>query len=115
VHGGLAQGIGQALSELHVFDQQGQVLTGSFMDYGVPRATSIPEVCLELVEDPTTGNPLRVKGAGESGITPATAMIFNAISHAIGEYENEIPMPATPLRVWNVLQTREQAQHNRET
>lgn len=105
VHGGLAQGIGQALSEgFHVDAQSGQVLSGSYMDYGVPRAGCIPELTLEFTEDPTVGNPLGVKGGGESGITPATAAIFNALADALNDYgREELAMPATPEVVWNFI------------
>jgi carbon-monoxide dehydrogenase large subunit len=105
VHGGLAQGIGQALSETCYLDREtGQVLTGSYMDYGMPRAGAIPPLNLELTEDPTHGNPLRVKGGGESGITPATATIFNALADALKEYGNEeLAMPATPKVVWEYI------------
>ncbi|WP_321899733.1 xanthine dehydrogenase family protein molybdopterin-binding subunit [Paraburkholderia heleia] len=105
VHGGLAQGIGQALSETCYLDREtGQVLTGSYMDYGMPRAGVIPALNLELTEDPTHGNPLRVKGGGESGITPATATIFNALADALKEFgTDELAMPATPKVVWEYI------------
>lgn len=105
VHGGLAQGIGQALSETCYLDREtGQVLTGSYMDYGMPRAGVIPTLNLELTEDPTHGNPLRVKGGGESGITPATATIFNALADALKEFgTDELAMPATPKVVWEYI------------
>ena len=72
------QGIGQALVEEVRYDTGGQVLTGSFMDYGVPRADLVPSFDIALTEDPTSGNPLRVKGGGEAGITPALAATFDA-------------------------------------
>lgn len=105
VHGGLAQGIGQALSETCYVDREtGQVLTGSYMDYGMPRAGVIPTLNLELTEDPTHGNPLRVKGGGESGITPATATIFNALADALQAFgTEELAMPATPKVVWEYI------------
>jgi aerobic carbon-monoxide dehydrogenase large subunit len=105
VHGGLAQGIGQALSETCYLDREtGQVLTGSYMDYGMPRAGVIPPLNLELTEDPTHGNPLRVKGGGESGITPATATIFNALADALKEFgSEELAMPATAKVVWEYI------------
>ncbi|CAB3755600.1 xanthine dehydrogenase family protein molybdopterin-binding subunit [Paraburkholderia humisilvae] len=105
VHGGLAQGIGQALSETCYVDREtGQVLTGSYMDYGMPRAGVVPPLRVELTEDPTHGNPLRVKGGGESGITPATATIFNALADALKEIGNEeLAMPATPKVVWEYI------------
>jgi carbon-monoxide dehydrogenase large subunit len=108
VHGGLAQGIGQALSEGYYIDPaNGQVLSGSYMDYGVPRAGSVPRLSIEFAEDPTEGNPLRVKGGGESGITPATAVIFNALADALGERGSELTMPATPAVVWHFLHPEE--------
>jgi carbon-monoxide dehydrogenase large subunit len=105
VHGGLAQGIGQALSEGYYVDRDsGQVMSGSYMDYGVPRAGRVPPVSLVFAEDPTAGNPLRVKGGGESGITPATAVIFNALADALGEdAPEELDMPATPAVIWNAI------------
>jgi carbon-monoxide dehydrogenase large subunit len=109
VHGGLAQGIGQALSEgYYVESGSGQVLSGSYMDYGVPRAGRVPRLTIELAEDPTLGNPLRVKGGGESGITPATAVIFNALADALGEgADEELEMPATPSVIWNHIHREE--------
>ncbi|OUL81810.1 xanthine dehydrogenase family protein molybdopterin-binding subunit [Paraburkholderia hospita] len=113
VHGGLAQGIGQALSEGFYVDREtGQVLTGSYMDYGMPRAGVIPPLNVELTEDPTHGNPLRVKGGGESGITPATATIFNALADALREYGNdELAMPATPKIVWEYIHRAQGGAH----
>ena len=105
VHGGIVQGAGQALVEAVVHDASGQVLTGSFMDYGIPRADMIPDIKVVLAEDPTEGNPLRVKGGGEAGITPALAVIVNAIVDALSVYGVEhIEMPATPARVWAAIQ-----------
>jgi carbon-monoxide dehydrogenase large subunit len=105
VHGGIVQGVGQALTETVVHDDNGQVLSGSFMDYGLPRADQFPGFDVELTEDPTGGNPLRVKGGGESGITPSLAAVINALVDALGDYGIEhIEMPATPLRVWAAIQ-----------
>jgi carbon-monoxide dehydrogenase large subunit len=105
VHGGMMQGAGQALVEGVMYDEKGQVLTGSFMDYGMPRADMTPDFTVELAEDPTGGNPLRVKGGGEAGITPALAVIINAIVDALSVYGVEhIEMPATPSRVWAAIQ-----------
>jgi carbon-monoxide dehydrogenase large subunit len=105
VHGGLAQGIGQAFSEAYYIERgSGQVLSGSYMDYGVPRAGCVPPLSVEFREDPTQGNPLRVKGGGESGITPATAVIFNALADALRDISSdELPMPATPAAIWNFI------------
>jgi carbon-monoxide dehydrogenase large subunit len=101
-HGGIAQGAGQALLEGVVFDASGQLLTGSYMDYGLPRATDLSAFQCELAEDPTAGNPLRVKGGGEGGIVPATAAVINAVCDALGV--EDVPMPATPQVVWRALQ-----------
>lgn len=105
VHGGLAQGIGQALYEGYQVDpESGQVLSGSYMDYGVARAGAVPALSVELTEDPTSGNPLGVKGGGESGITPATATIFNALADALARVtREELPMPATPAAIWEAI------------
>jgi carbon-monoxide dehydrogenase large subunit len=112
VHGGLAQGLGQALTEGYQVDRQsGQVLSGSYMDYGMPHAELMPPLRIELTNDPTQGNPLGVKGGGESGITPATACTFNALAHALAAYtEEEVPMPATSLAVWEVIHKGRTAQ-----
>ena len=105
MHGGIVQGIGQALSEGTALDRDGQVLNGSFMDYGLPRADSVPAFDVELALDPTAGNPLGIKGGGEGGITPAAAAVINALADALRDYGiDHIDMPATPLRVWNAIE-----------
>jgi carbon-monoxide dehydrogenase large subunit len=106
VHGGIVQGVGQALLEDVIYaEDTGQVLTGSFMDYGIPRAYHVPSFDIALTEDLTEGNPLRVKGGGEAGITPALAVVMNAIMDALKDYGVEhIDMPATPHRVWSAIQ-----------
>jgi carbon-monoxide dehydrogenase large subunit len=107
VHGGIVQGLGQALSEDVRYDDSGQVLSGSFMDYGIPRARQMPSFDIALTEDPTNGNPLRVKGGGEAGITPALAVTMNAIMDALSPYGIEhVDMPATPARIWSAIQAR---------
>jgi carbon-monoxide dehydrogenase large subunit len=103
-HGGIAQGIGQALMEGAVFDASKQLLTGSFMDYGFPRAEQLPRFETGLMEDPTRGNPLRIKGGGEGGVVPATAAVINALCDALGV--DDVPMPATPQRLWEILKAR---------
>jgi carbon-monoxide dehydrogenase large subunit len=105
VHGGIVQGIGQALFEDVAYDPDtGQVLSGSFLDYALPRAHHVPGFEVELAEDPTHGNPLRVKGGGEAGITPALAVVMNAVMDALKYYGIEhIDMPATPHRVWSAI------------
>ena len=108
VHGGIVQGLGQALSEAVAHDEAGLVLYASFLDYAGPRADTVPAFDVALTEDPTAGNPLRVKGGGEAGITPALAAITNAVVDALSEYGVEhIDMPATPARVWEAISARE--------
>ena len=90
--------------ERMAYGDAGQVLTGSFMDYGIPRARGVPSFDIALAEDPTKGNPLRVKGGGEAGITPALAVTMNAIMDALKDYGVEhFDMPATPARVWQAI------------
>jgi carbon-monoxide dehydrogenase large subunit len=104
VHGGIAQGVGQALLEEVAYDGSGQVLNASFMDYALPRARTLPFFEVALTEDPTKGNPLRVKGGGEAGITPALAVVVNAIVDALSIYGIEhLDMPATPYRIWSAI------------
>jgi carbon-monoxide dehydrogenase large subunit len=106
VHGGIAQGIGQALTEgVAVDPASGQVVSASFMDYGLPRAHLVPNFDVALTEDPTTGNPLGVKGGGEGGVTPAGAAVINAIADALSHHGVEhVDMPATAARVWTAIQ-----------
>jgi len=104
-HGGIAQGVGQALCECVAHDAaSGQVLTGTFLDYGICRAGDLPEFVLGHAEDPTGGNPLQVKGGGEGGIVPATAAVVNALCDALGVVA--LPMPATSAVVWGALKRR---------
>ncbi len=106
VHGGVAQGVGQAMMEAAVYEPgSGQLLSASFMDYGIPRADHLPQAFeVELTEDPTKGNALRVKGGGEAGITPSSAVLINAVMDALSEIGIEhIDMPATPQRLWAAI------------
>jgi len=104
IHGGVAQGAGQILTEDVQFDQDGQLLTGSLMDYGVPRATSLCNIRVESNPVPTKTNPLGVKGAGEAGNVGALPAIANAIVDALSEFGvKHIEMPATPERVWRAM------------
>jgi carbon-monoxide dehydrogenase large subunit len=102
VHGGVAQGVGQALIEDAVYDRaSGQLLTGSFMDYAMPRADTLPEIATATQSTICTTNVLGVKGAGEAGATGALAAVMNAIADAIpGAAGARLDMPATPLKVW---------------
>jgi aerobic carbon-monoxide dehydrogenase large subunit len=105
VHGGIVQGAGQALSEAFIHDDaSGQVLSASLMDYALLRADDVPAFTVALTEDATAGNPLRVKGGGEAGITPALAATMNAVIDALSAYGIEhLDMPATPARVWAAI------------
>ena len=105
VHGGIVQGAGPALVEGVAYDKtSGQVLTGSFMDYGMPRASMFPHFKVDVTEDSTRGNPLRIKGGGEGGTTPASAVVMNAILNALGAAGvRHLDMPATPERVWAAI------------
>jgi carbon-monoxide dehydrogenase large subunit len=102
IHGGLAQGIGQALCEDAAFDRtSGQLLAGSFMDYAMPRAAMLPSFATEAHPVPCSTNPLGVKGTGEAGTTGALAAVMNAIADAIpGDAGAALDMPATPEKVW---------------
>jgi carbon-monoxide dehydrogenase large subunit len=107
VHGGIVQGIGQALLEHAVYDNDsGQLLAGSFMDYAMPRAGDIPSFAFSTHNVPTKGNPLGVKGAGEAGAVGAPPAVINAIVDALNRRAGvrHIDMPATPRRVWEALQ-----------
>jgi carbon-monoxide dehydrogenase large subunit len=105
-HGGIAQGLGQALSERVVLsDNDGQVLSGSFADYAVPAASGLPNFAVTLVEDQTSGNPLRVKGGGESGITPALACVVNAAVDALSPLGvDDLEMPLSPARIRQAIE-----------
>src|SRR5262249_7025800 len=105
VHGGVAQGVGQAMMEAAVYEPaSGQLLSGSFLDYGMPRADHFPPMEVELTEDPTKGNALRVQGGGEAGITPSSAVLINAVLDALAGFGIEhMDMPATPQRVWAAI------------
>jgi carbon-monoxide dehydrogenase large subunit len=106
VHGGVAQGVGQAMLEACIYEPgSGQLLSASFLDYGMPRADHFPHMEVDLTEDPTHGNVLRVKGGGEAGITPSSAVLMNAVMDALSDIGIEhMDMPATPQRVWDAIQ-----------
>jgi carbon-monoxide dehydrogenase large subunit len=104
IHGGVAQGVGQALMESIVFDSAGQLVTGSFQDYVMPRAEDFPDMVSELTEVPATTNPLGVKGAGEAGATGAPPAVISAVLDALKPLGIEhIDMPATPSRIWAAI------------
>jgi carbon-monoxide dehydrogenase large subunit len=102
VHGGIAQGIGQALLEGVVYNKDGQLLTGSMMDYTMPRAHNLPSFHVGLTKTRAPSNPLGIKGCGEAGAIAAPAAVINAITDAIGS--EDVPMPATAQAVWAALQ-----------
>ncbi|MGL3607396.1 xanthine dehydrogenase family protein molybdopterin-binding subunit [Rhizobium sp. G187] len=103
VHGGIAQGIGQALLEgVHYDPATGQLLTASYMDYAMPRADDLPSFNVSHQNTPCPGNPLGIKGCGEAGAIGSPPALINAITDAIGN--NNLNMPATPLAVWSALQ-----------
>ena len=107
VHGGLTQGIGQALVEGCHYDAGGQLVTGSFMDYAIPRADDVPSYAVDTRETPCTHNPLGVKGCGEAGAIGAPAALMNAITDALGV--KDLPMPASPQTVWKAIQKKRAA------
>ena len=111
VQGGVAQGIGQALFEHTVYERQsGQLLSGSFTDYALPRADDLPPLDITLAELPTAVNPLGVKGAGQAGCMAAPQTIINAVLDALAPLGVEhIDMPATPERVWRAIQSAQGA------
>ena len=103
-HGGIAQGVGQALWEHCILDDAGQPVAGSFMDYGMPRADLLPSFATEIVEVLSPTNPLGIKAGGEGGTTPAPAVIINAIVDALRPYGiRDITMPATPYTIWRAI------------
>lgn len=111
VHGGVVQGLGQALLENTVYDSEGQLLTGSFMDYAMPRAHHTCDIGFVSHPVPATSNPLGTKGCGEAGCAGALASIMNAIVDALSVYGiRHIDMPASPERVWTAIQQAQASQ-----
>jgi len=104
VHGGVAQGIGQALTERVVFDEAGQLLTATFMDYAMPRAWDLPMIAFVSEPVPSTANPMGMKGCGEAGTVGALAAVSNAVHDALAPLGvTDIQMPFTPERVWRAI------------
>lgn len=104
-HGGIVQGIGQALTESVVYDDSGQLLTGSYMDYALPRASTVPQIGFASHPVPARTNGLGAKGCGEAGCAGSLPAVMNAVVDALSQFGVEhIDMPATPLRVWEALQ-----------
>ena len=108
IHGGVAQGAGQALVEDVVYDHDsGQLLTGSLMDYGIPRAETMPRISIDFSPVPSTTNPLGAKGVGEGGTVASTPTVMNAILDALAPLGvSDVPMPATPERIWRAIRER---------
>ncbi|MBV9249821.1 MAG: xanthine dehydrogenase family protein molybdopterin-binding subunit [Acetobacteraceae bacterium] len=105
VQGGVAQGIGQALLENAVYDSQGQLLSGSYMDYTMPRANDVPNIAVGTEVTLCTHNPLGVKGCGEVGAIGSPPAVINAVVDALKEYgARHIEMPATPTKLWSIIQ-----------
>jgi carbon-monoxide dehydrogenase large subunit len=104
-HGAIVQGVGQALWEHIVYDPAtGQLLSGSLLDYAMPRANMLPSFTAELSETPAPGNPLGVRGGGEGGTTPSLGVVVNAVVDALADYGvTHIEMPVTPERVWRAI------------
>jgi len=110
VHGGVVQGIGQAICEDCVYDDSGQLVSGSYMDYCMPKADMVPSFEVSTNVVPCTHNVLGVKGCGEAGTIGATAAVMNAIRHAVQSYGiDDIPLPATPQRVWSAIENARSA------
>jgi carbon-monoxide dehydrogenase large subunit len=104
VHGGLAQGIAQALYEEAVYDDAGNLTTGTFVDYTLPSASDLPSFTTARTESPSTTNPLGVKGVGEAGTIASTPAVVNAVVDALRPFGvNDVPMPTTPERVWRAI------------
>jgi len=104
LHGGVAQGIGQALMEEVSYDSSGQPITGSFMDYALPRAGDIPPIAVGDHPSPAKSNALGTKGCGEAGCAGSLATIANAVLDALSEYGiKQIDMPITPEKVWRAI------------
>ena len=105
VHGGVAQGLGQALYEQVVYDETGQLVTGEYMDYAVPKASMIPHIQTDRTETPSPVNPLGVKGIGEAGTIAASPAMVNSVVDALSPLGvRHIDMPLTPEKVWKLVQ-----------
>jgi carbon-monoxide dehydrogenase large subunit len=104
VHGGVAQGLGQALTERVVYDEDGQLLTATFMDYAMPRADDVPDISFTSVPVPSTANIMGMKGCGEAGTVGSMAAVANAVQDALWDHGvRQADMPFTPHRVWELL------------
>jgi carbon-monoxide dehydrogenase large subunit len=110
IQGGIVQGLGQALFEEVIYDENGQLRTGSLMDYAVPRAADLPRLNLSRTETPTPVNPLGIKGIGEAGTIGSTPAIVNAVIDALASFGvTHIDMPLTPQKIWSLCQAAKAA------
>ena len=110
VHGGVVQGIGQALWEEAVYDEGGQLVTGSMLDYALPRADRLPDIEVLSTVTPSPHHPLGVKGIGEAGTIASTAAVYNAVLDALRPLGvTSIRMPLTPERVWQAIRHARQS------
>jgi carbon-monoxide dehydrogenase large subunit len=104
VHGGVVQGLGQAMMEHVVYDDEGQLLTATFMDYALPRAQDVPMIGFTSEPVPSTQNPMGMKGCGEAGTVGALAALANAVQDATWDKGlRQVDMPFTPLKLWEAL------------
>jgi carbon-monoxide dehydrogenase large subunit len=116
VHGGITQGVAQALYEGAVYDAQGQLVTGSMMDYAVPKAVDVPAFETEHTVTPSPVNPLGVKGIGEAGTIGSAATVVNAVIDALSPFGiRHLDMPLAPERVWNAIASAERGTRSRDT
>jgi carbon-monoxide dehydrogenase large subunit len=106
VHGGIVQSVGQAMLEEAVYDEQGQLITGEFMDYAIPRAADIPWMETDRTVTPSPVNPMGVKGVGEAGTIGATPALANAVADALSPYGvHHVDMPFKREKIWKLMQT----------
>jgi carbon-monoxide dehydrogenase large subunit len=106
VHGGIAQGVAQALWEYASYDQGGQLVTGSMMDYALPKADELPSFETDRTVTPSPVNPMGIKGAGETGTIASTAAVANAVIDALAPLGlTHIDLPLTPARIWAAVQS----------
>jgi carbon-monoxide dehydrogenase large subunit len=115
LQGGIAQGLGQALYEGVVYDENGQLLTGSLMDYALPRAANLPRLQLARTETPSPVNPLGIKGIGEAGTIGSTPAVVSAVVDALAPFGvTHIDMPLTPQKIWSLCQGKRVASGGRK-
>jgi carbon-monoxide dehydrogenase large subunit len=110
VHGGIAQGLAQALYEEAIYDQEGQLLTAGFLDYAVPRAAQVPVMELDHTVTPSPHNPLGVKGVGEAGTIGSIPAVVNAVLDALAPLGIEsLDMPLTPRKIWEAISSKKKS------